>query len=85
MAGTFLSAISTAMRLPRIEALLTAVSSGSPWTVYGIGTSNQNVEPLPSSLFTPKLPPMSVTSDLAIARPRPLPPKSCETLSSAWM
>ena len=35
---------------------------------------NQNVLPRPSSLSTPQSPPMSETSWLLIARPRPVPP-----------
>ncbi len=45
---------------------------------------NQNVLPVPSSLATPQSPPMSATSWLLIASPRPVPPYSRDVDVSAW-
>ena len=39
------------------------------------GSTNQKVEPLPSSLSTPTSPPIISTSRRTIDRPRPVPPK----------
>ena len=41
----------------------------------GRGTSNQNVEPVPSELSTPIMPPIASTMSFEMARPRPEPPK----------
>lgn len=38
------------------------------------GTSTVNVEPFPTSLSTPMVPPMSSTSAFVMARPSPVPP-----------
>ena len=45
---------------------------------------NQNVLPLPGSLSTPISPPISSTSRLQIASPRPVPPKRRLVEASAW-
>ncbi len=53
------------------------------------GTSNQKLAPWPSLDRTPMRPPISSTSDLQMARPRPVPPlarlietSACENLSN---
>src|SRR5690606_40652274 len=46
---------------------------------------NQNVEPLPSSLSRPILPPISSTSLLEMASPRPVPPYWRAVEASAWL
>lgn len=51
--------------------------------VYRRGIVKVNVAPSPGALCTAMLPPIRFTSDLTIARPRPLPPKSCEMDASA--
>jgi len=48
-------------------------------------TMNQNVDPTPTSLSTPILPPMSSTSRLEIESPSPVPPKRLVVEESAWV
>ncbi|GJE41797.1 hypothetical protein AEGHOMDF_0963 [Methylobacterium soli] len=65
---------------PRASIRTEAGTAGSRRTASGIaristGSRTQKVDPWPSSLVTPISPPMAPTSDCAIERPRPVPPK----------
>src|SRR5437879_4233813 len=44
-------------------------------STIGSHNSNQNFEPCPRTLLSPKSPPMSSTNSLLMARPSPVPPK----------
>lgn len=63
--------------------MVAAVGSGVCGTTAS-GTVNQNVDPVAGALSAPIRPPMRSTNSLLIARPRPVPPTTSQTVS-AWM
>ena len=90
------SAASCRCRTFRLVAVSSTIRTCSPlsrWPAAAAGrdrrraaarSSNQNVEPAPGVLSTPIRPPISSTSCLEIARPRPVPPYLRVVEASAW-
>ncbi len=68
----------------RAGASAGSASTGSA-SARGRVSSNQKVAPSPGVLSQPRVPPISSTMRLQMARPRPVPPYWRETEASAWV
>src|SRR5262249_14981832 len=55
------------------------------WSFAPPGRRSVNTEPLPGSLVTVTSPPIMRASLRVMASPRPVPPKRCAVVASAWL
>jgi hypothetical protein len=67
------------------QSLTTAGKFHGVYVCSPAGSRTVNTDPLPGSLVTVTSPPIIRASLRVMARPRPVPPKRCAVVASAWL